>query len=91
MSKPRQLPYVFVDIEAEGGGNVVAVHANCTLHTPEAPSRCPWARYYTEPPHAGEPCAWYDGGDCHCGEILREGMRRIRDYIGATLEEDSNG
>lgn len=85
--KPRALPYVYIDVDAktDGTNTPVAIHANCSIYLPQWPTKCPYFRSYTDPPGEGDYCVWYDGGDCRCRELFRDGMRLFREFIDEHL------
>ena len=86
--KPKTMPYVFIDIDVGGDGatNVPpAIHANCSLWSPEWPTKCPYYRSFAEPPHEGAECCFYHGGDCFSRELFRDALLRFREFVDEQL------
>ena len=96
MSKPKVLPYVYLDIDAEADGKgfknrEVHVGANCSVFTSTWPTKCPFFRSYVEPPQDGDGCVWDRGGECCCKEIYVEAVRRFKKFADEFLAEVEDG
>ena len=82
-TKPKVLPYVYLDIDAEADGKEfrnreVHIGANCSVFDSTG---------YMDPPQDGEECVYGRSGECACREIRIEAVRRFKKFVDEFLAE----
>ena len=92
MSKPKVLPYVYLDIDAEADGKgfknrEVHIGANCSIFDSTWPTKCPFFCGYVDPPQDGDECVWGRSGECACREVRVEAVRRFKKFADEFLAE----
>ena len=90
--KPKTLPYVYLDIDAEADGKEfknreVRIGANCSVFDSTWPTKCPFYRGHMDPPQEGDECVYGRSGECACREIRIEAVRRFKEFVDEFLAE----
>lgn len=81
-TKPKVLPYVYLDIDAEADGKEfknreVHIGANCSVFDSTWPTKCPFYRGYMDPPQDGEECGY--GAVCRAQQGTAQKKKQLEE------------